>query len=100
MSTQNLLIAFGIGSALIAFWFCARFPEWGPTDFNRAVLHALVAFVAGWVAPSVTAPLVAQGSMTALLALFAVILPVLFYTFLAAAWVLKLLHERISAHQR
>jgi hypothetical protein len=38
--------------------------------------------------------------MTALLALFAVILPVLFYTFLAAAWVLKLLHERISAHQR
>jgi hypothetical protein len=100
MTTNNLLIAFGVGSALVAFWFCAQFPDRGPDDFNRAVLHALFAFVLGWAAPSATAPLMAQGFRTAMLALFLIILPVLFYTFLAGAWVLKLLHERISHYQR
>jgi hypothetical protein len=100
MTTHSLLIAFGVGSAVLAFWFIARFPDRGPADFNRALLYALVAFVVGWATPSITAPLVAQSSQTAMLALFAVILPVLFYTFLAGAWVLKLLHERFSHSQR
>ncbi len=85
MTTHNLLIAFGVGSAVLAFWFVARFPDRGPTDFNRALLYALVAFVVSWAAPSLTAPLMAQSSQTAMLALFAVILPVLFYTFTTSA---------------
>jgi antibiotic biosynthesis monooxygenase (ABM) superfamily enzyme len=100
MTTNNLLIAFGVGSAFIAFWFAARFPDRGPGDFNRALLHALVAFVISWAVPSFTSPLMAQGLSTAMLALFVVVLPVLFYTFLSCAWVLKLLHERISHYQR
>lgn len=100
MTTHSLLIAFGVGSALLAFWFTARFPDRGPTDFNRALLYALIAFVVSWLTPSVTAPLMEQGARTAMLALFAVILPVLFYTFLAGAWVLKMLHERLSHSQR
>jgi hypothetical protein len=100
MTSQSLLIAFGVGSALLAFWFVARFPDRGPADFNRALLYALIAFVVSWVTPSLTAPLMAQGARTAMLALFAVVLPVLFYTFLAGAWVLKMLHERLSHSQR
>jgi hypothetical protein len=100
MTAHSLLIAFGIGSAVLAFWFVTRFPDRGPTDFNRALVYALVAFVVSWVAPSITAPLMAQGARMAMLALFAVTLPTLFYTFLAAAWVLKLLHERVSQYQR
>jgi hypothetical protein len=100
MTTQSLLIAFGVGSAALALWFIARFPDRGPGDFNRALLHALVAFVFGWVTPGLTAPLTAQGTPTALLALFVIVLPVLFYTFLAAGWVLKMLNERMSAYRR
>jgi hypothetical protein len=100
MTTHTLLIAFGVGSAALALWFIARFPDRGPGDFNRALLHALVAFVVGWAAPGITAPMTAQGASTAMLALFGIVLPVLFYTFLAAGWVLKMLNERISAYRR
>jgi hypothetical protein len=100
MTTHTLVIAFAIGSAALALWYIARFPDRGPTDFNHALLLALIAFVISWVTPSITAPLMGRGAQTAMLALFAVVLPVLFYTFLAGAWVLKLLHERISHYQR
>jgi flagellar biogenesis protein FliO len=96
MTTHNFLLALGIGSALIAFWLVIRFPDRGPADMQRAVLHALAAFTIGWIAPSITAPLMGASYETALFAIFVVLLPVLVYLFVSGAWVLKLIHQRMS----
>jgi len=99
MTMSYLLVALGIGSALIAFWFVARFPERSPGDFTRALLHVGAALAIGWFAPDLFNAVAARGYTAALTAIFAVLLPVLFYTFLSGAWVLKLTHDMISHYR-
>jgi hypothetical protein len=94
-TTQNFLLVLGVGSGVIAFWLVIRFPERGPTDMQRAVLYALFAFSVGWVTPSVTGPLIGQGYAMAMVALFAVVLPVLVFIFVSCAWMLKVIHESV-----
>jgi hypothetical protein len=99
MTTQNFLIALGVGSALIAFWCVARFPERCPEDFPRALLHVAMAFMIGWAAPDLFNAVVAEGYTAALAGIFFILLPVLFYTFLSGAWFIKLTHETISRYR-
>jgi hypothetical protein len=99
MTTQNFLLALGVGSALIAFWLVLRFPDRGPGDLQRALLHVIVALTVGWVAPGLIGPLVSRGLAAAVAAVFVLIFPVLVYTFVAGAWVLKIAHERISQYR-
>ena len=44
MTTEEFLLALGVGSALIAFWLAIRFPDRAPADFPRAMLHVGAAF--------------------------------------------------------
>jgi len=80
MSTHSFLIALGTGAALIAFWFAVRFPERAPENLQRLLIHVAIVMAAGW--------------------LFAVVLPVLIYTFLAGAWVLQMVHETFSRFKK
>jgi len=100
MTNHSFLIALGVGAALIAFWFAVRFPDRAPENLQRLLVHVAVVLAAGWLAPSVTAPLISSGFPTTMTALFAVVLPVLIYTFLAGAWVLQFLHETFSRFRR
>lgn len=100
MTNHSFLIALGVGAALIAFWFAVRFPDRAPENLQRLLVHVAIVLAAGWLAPSVTGPLIASGFPTTMTALFAVVLPVLIYTFLAGAWVLQLLHETFSRFRR
>ena len=99
LSTETFLICLGTGAALIGFWLAVRFPERGPGDIRRALIHVGVALAAGWWAPSLLQPLIADGYAMVMLGVFLIILPVLTYTFLAGAWFLKLAHDSIS-HRR
>jgi hypothetical protein len=99
MTTQTFILALGVGAALIAFWLVVRFPDRAPGDFRRALLHVGVALAAGWFAPDVFAALNVHGLAMAVAAVFAVLFPVLVYTFLAGAWFLKLAHDAVN-HRR
>ena len=93
MTFHNFLLALGVGSALTAFWFVVRFPDRTPESFPRALLHVCAAMLLGAIVPDVIAVLTAFGFAAAVAAMFAVLMPVLVYTFLTGAWVLKLTHD-------
>jgi hypothetical protein len=100
MTVHNFLLLFGVGSALIAFWIALRFPDFGPDDFRQALVHVVAALAVGWVTPLFTAQLFSRGYSAALVAIFAVLLPVMIYTFLAGAWFLRLAQARIGQHKQ
>jgi uncharacterized membrane protein len=99
MTLHNFLLALGVGSALIAFWFVARFPDRTPEDFTKALLHVCVALLLGAFVPDVIAVLSSYGYAPALASLLGVLMPVLIYTFLSGAWFLKLAHDAIHRHR-
>jgi len=76
-----------------------RFPDRAPGDFRRALVHVGLALAAGWLASQLFAALVAYGFAAVVAAVFVVVLPVLVYTFLASAWVLKLAHETFNHYR-
>jgi uncharacterized membrane protein len=99
MTFHNFLLALGVGSALLAFWFIIRFPERTPSSFVRALAHVCVAMLLGAIVPDVIGLLNQWGFGPTLAALFGVLLPVLVYTFLSAAWVLKLTHDTLQRYR-
>ncbi len=99
VSTETFLILLGIGAAVIAFWVALRFPNYGPSSIGRALIHVGVALGIGWFAPTFVADLAARGLGMAMLAIFLVVFPVLVYTFLAGAWVLRLAHDALARYR-
>jgi hypothetical protein len=98
-STEIFLLFLGIGAALIAFWLVVRFPDRGPGDIRRALLHVGIALAAGWFAGDLLQAIVAYGYAVVLAGVFFIVLPALVYTFLAGAWVLKVAHDSIGRYR-
>jgi hypothetical protein len=90
MTIGMFLIALGVASALLAFWFVVRFPDLGPEDGKRAMIHVGAALALGWFTPDIFNLICAYGYVAALIALFGLVLPVVFYTFLSGAWWLRI----------
>jgi hypothetical protein len=97
VSLETYVYALGIGSALIAFWFVARFPKRSPAGYTPALLHVIVALLLGPVA-SYISPIVWNRGYP-LIAIFAVLLPVLVYTFLSAAWFFRLATQTLHRYR-
>jgi hypothetical protein len=89
MTLPYLLLALGVGAALLAFWFVARYPDRGPADMRRALIHVGIAFAIGWFAPNMFTLFCTYGFRAAITGVFVLILPVIFYIFLSGAWFLK-----------
>src|SRR5205085_9831439 len=82
------LPAFVVGAALLALWVDVRHPGLAPGSLVKRMFAAVCAFVALQAAP------VFGGSAAATYAtVFAILLPVLTGTFLAALWLLRALQE-------
>jgi hypothetical protein len=94
MTLHNFLLSLGVGSALLALWFVVRFPEKGPADFTRALLHVCAALVLGPISAEFAVVVWNRGYPLA--AIFCVLLPLLVYTFLSGAWVFKLVADSIN----
>jgi len=90
MTIGMFLVALGVASALLAFWFVVRFPKLGPEDGKRAMLHVGAALALGWFVPDIFNRFCSYGYVPALAALFALVFPVVFYTFLSGAWWLRI----------
>jgi hypothetical protein len=99
MTFHNFLLSLGVGSALLAFWFVLRFPDRTPASFPKALMHVGVALLLGPIAPKLVAAVWFQGYAGPIAAMFAVLLPVLFYTFLTGAWFFKLATETIGRYR-
>ena len=99
MSIQDFLLALGVGSALIAFWFVVRFPDRSPANLGRDLLHVAAALTIGWVAPDIFSTVSTYGFAPAVAGVFTILLPALVYTFLSGAWVLKLMHDAFSTYR-
>jgi hypothetical protein len=78
------------GAALLAFWVVVRFPDLGPSDMTKALLHVAVSLVLlQLVVPAIH---VVRGTglpAAPLVVSFGIVLPVLTYVFLAAAWMIR-----------
>jgi hypothetical protein len=97
VSLMNFMLALGAGSAVLALWFVVRFPQLTPGGFVSALIHVAVALVLGGPVSQVAVEIWNRGY--ALLAIFGVLLPLLFYTFLAAAWWFKLATDTIARYR-
>ena len=84
---------------MLAFWFVIRFPDRTPESFGRALIHVGLALLLGPVAPILVAALWVRGYAAAMAAIFAVLLPILFYTFLSGAWFFKLATDNIARYR-
>ena len=75
MTIGMFLVALGVASALLAFWFVVRFPNLGPEDGKRAMLHVGAALALGWFVPDIFNRFCSYGYVPALAALFALVFP-------------------------
>jgi hypothetical protein len=97
MSLSSFLVSLFIGSALLALWFIVRFPDRSPSDFGRALLHVSAALL---LSPMTTRlAVVVWNRGYPLAAIFGVLLPLLFYTFLSGAWFFRLATETIHRYR-
>jgi hypothetical protein len=99
MTFHNFLLSLGVGSALLALWFVIRFPHRAPDNFPRALMHVGAALLLGPVTPKLVAAVWFHAYAGPIAAMFAVLLPVLFYTFLSGAWFFKLATETIGRYR-
>ena len=95
MTGAQLLMAFTVGTAVLALWTYVRWPGAAPATMKGAVLRVLIALgllqvgVAALdlgiqAAPSLTIPIVVGA-----------VIPVLTYAFLASIWFLKVCVDQI-----
>ena len=96
MTTHGLVLAFVVGSALIAAWVHLRRQGRTPESARRVVLHALAALGTTALVPLLMRHGATQDSPArALVALFALVLPMFVYNFLTWLWLLRLLQRHL-----
>jgi hypothetical protein len=100
MTFPNFLLALGVGAALLAFWFVVRYPDRGPNDMTKALIHVGMALAVGWWVPNMFALFCQHGFRAAVAGIFVLVFPVLFYTFLSGAWFLKLATGAMNHYRR
>jgi hypothetical protein len=85
------------GAAVLALWLVVRFPDFGPADFSRALLHvALSVVVLQLLVPAIH--LVGSTGLPGAqyVVSFGIVLPGLTYVFLAAAWLIRAAQARLQ----
>ena len=84
------VLAFSLGSALLALWIFVCLPKLGPARLTWAFAHVGGALVVGLLLKPGLAAIAGSGAPLAVfVAVFAVALPALTYMFVAGAWLLR-----------
>ena len=96
LSTPGLLVALAIGCAVLALWAHVRWPGAAPKSLGGAMLRVLVGFALLQLGVVLLEAAVGVSADLALLAVVAVVVPVLSFAFLASLWVLKLFADALS----
>jgi hypothetical protein len=99
LTAHSFVLALVVASALLAFWFAARFPNAGPARLETGVLHLFCGFAAVRAIPGLTdAVTAAVGDLARLLVPFGIGLPLFTYAFLTGLWLVRLIQR--SLHGR
>jgi hypothetical protein len=97
MSMTTFVLFLCTGSALIALWLVVHFPERGPNDVTKALLHVAVSMVVLQLLVPAIHVVRATGLPGAeFVVSFGVVLPGLTYFFVAAAWLIKAAQGRLQ----
>ena len=95
MSTAQLLLAFTIGTALLAMWSYVRWPGVAPTSMRGALLRMLFALVLLHAGATMLGAGVEAAPAWGPLLFVAAVVPVLTYAFLASIWFMKVLADQM-----
>ena len=92
MGVGGFFACFVVASGIIALWIDNRAPRLAPASLKGSMIHVVAAVVAGnVVAPFAMDAISGDSPGSVLVAVFAVGLPAVTYSMLAAVWLIKLL---------
>ncbi len=101
MSVHAFLLILTAGAAVLALWLVVRFPSLAPRDLRRAGVHAAAALAAGWLAAPLTGAVAGSAlPLAAFVGMFGVFLPAMLYSFVAAAWLMKVCQGAVAGSGR
>lgn len=95
MSTAQLLLAFTVGTAVLAVWSYLRWPGVAPTSLKGALLRVLFAVALLQAGGSMLGAGVEAAPAWGPLLFVAAVVPVLTYAFLASIWFMKVLADQM-----
>jgi hypothetical protein len=97
MSMTTFVLFLCSGAALLALWLAMRFPEFGPDDVTKALLHVAASVVVLQLLVPAIQVVGATGLPGAQFVVsFGIVLPGLTYVFLAAAWLIRAAGSRLQ----
>ena len=95
MTSQQMLLVFTVGTALLALWSYARWPGATPATMKGAALRVLLAVALLNVGVSFLKVGIEAAPSLAVLLAVAVVVPVLTYAFLSAIWLMKVCADQM-----
>lgn len=95
MSKSELLMAFTVGTALLALWSYVRWPGAAPATMKGAAIRVAFAIVLLQVGVAALGFGVDAAPAFAVAVLVGVVVPVLTYAFLASIWFLKVCADQV-----
>ena len=97
MSMTTFVLFLCSGAALLALWVVARFPDFGPDDVTKALLHvALSVVVLQLLVPAIHAVGATGLPGAPFVVSFGIVLPGLTYVFMAAGWLIRATAGRLQ----
>ena len=95
MTSSQLLMAFTVGTALLALWSYVRWPGATPATIQGAVLRMLIALVLLKLGAGVLDLGISAAPALAILVVVVAVVPVLTYAFLASIWFMKVCADQM-----
>jgi hypothetical protein len=96
MSKSELLMAFTVGTALLALWSYVRWPGAAPATMKGAVVRALIALVLMQAGAGALGFGLEAAPTFAVAVVVGIVVPVLTYTFLASMWFMKVCADQLG----
>jgi hypothetical protein len=98
VNATSVVLLFGVGAALLAFWIVARFPSIGPQTFRSAFLATVAVFMIQSPMAGIVASVAASYGVAA--ALMLVVLPSLTLLFWTSGCLVRSIVAMIAPHRR
>ena len=95
MGKSELLMAFTVGTALLALWSYVRWPGAAPATMKGAAIRIVLALVLMQVGVTALGFGLDAAPAFAVALLVGVVVPVLTYAFLASIWFLKVCADQV-----
>jgi hypothetical protein len=89
MTTDQLLMAFTLGTALLALWTYVRWPGAAPATMKGAILRVLIAVALLQLGLAALDFGIEAAPALAVAVVVATVIPVLTFAFLASIWLMK-----------